>query len=188
MSPRVVGEGAFAYVFDLGDNTVVKAYKRIPQTADEVVLDWDDHEFIIRQLCAVEMRAYDCLTEIPEVAPHIPTFLGPVDVHALGLVSPDPRWPLVPGCAFRLERIQGEDCKVALLPSPLREEVSDLLERIEDLVGNVNALDSSCFVPGTRATFAVIDFALWDGWIDAQTLLGEHGTLSQDDRARIAIG
>src|SRR6266446_4302868 len=63
---RFLNDGAFADVFDLGDGSVAKVYRRTSHTHGPV-LDWDDHDFITRRLYDVEVNAYERLQAFPEL-------------------------------------------------------------------------------------------------------------------------
>lgn len=175
--------GAFADVFDLHDGTVLKVYRRIAQTHASV-RNWDDHEFLIRCLCFVEAAAYNKLQGMAVLERYIPKFFGRFEPAEFNLAAPTAE-PFVPGCALRLERIRGQDVKIAHVMSPLREEIETVLEAIHDQVGRINVWNCSCFVPGPRSRFVVIDFALWDDWHSAQAHLEEHGGIAPDVRRRI---
>ena len=183
---NLIGHGNFADVFDLADGTVLKVYRRIAQT-DAPVRDWDDHEFMIRQLFATEVRAYERLQSVPHLAAFIPRYFGPFDHSPLNLASSDPRAPLVRDCAFRLERIQGHAIKVEHAPDPLRHEIDTVLDDIHEVVGDIHVWDSSCFIPGPRTAFCVIDFAIWEELADAQLRLHSKGRLSPDDREQFRV-
>jgi len=183
---KLLNRGAFVDVFDLGDNTVLKAYRRIPQT-HAPVRNWDDHEFIIRQLFAMEVLAYERLQPRPELSKYVPTYYGPLDEATLTLPPSSSGDPFVPGCALRLERIPGADIKIAHVPSRMQEEIEMVLEQIRDASGPVNVWDCSCFIPGPRSDFVVIDFALWDEWSDLQLYLEEHGHIPADVRGRVKL-
>jgi len=73
------------------------------------------------------------------------------------------------------------------VPSPTQQEIEVILEQIRDTVGHINVWDCSCFIPGPRTPFVVIDFAVWEDWIRAQSLLEEHGTLSEDMRRLVQV-
>lgn len=170
-------------MFDLSDGTVVKVFRRVQQT-HAPVQGWDDHEFIIRQLFATELRAYDRLQSSPELLPFVPKYFGRFETSGLGLVSSNAAEPLLLDCALRLERVDGHDIKIAHVPRPLQQQVEVVLEQIRDMVGQINVWDCSCFIPGARSDFTIIDFALWEQWAHAQLHLEEQGTLSADFRER----
>ena len=86
-------------------------------------------------------------------------------------------------CGFVLEYIPGTPIKLVHLNPTIRCQVEDLLERFEEEVRLGHVWDSSCFVPGTRADFAVIDFAGWDGFASYQLRLNDVGTLTANMRA-----
>ena len=182
----LIGRGASADVFDLGDNTVVKAYRRIRQTQGPV-RNWDDHEFMSRQFFATEVRAYERLQARPDLAEYTPRFFGPIELSEYDLHSSSPDEPLIPGCAFRLERIDGRDTKISQVPSPLQQRIEAILEDIRDTVERIHVWDCSCFVPGPRTDFVVIDFGVWEDWADPQIYLDKHGVLPHDIRERFRV-
>ena len=183
---KLLNRGAFADVFDVGDGTVIKVFRRIQQTHSPV-REWSDHDFIIRQLFAAEVAAYERLQDRQNLVKYVPRYFGTINASDLGIVSPNPTEPHVEGCALRLERIVGTDMKVALVPNPIRQAVESVLEEIRDVAGRINVWDCSCFIPGPRADFAVIDFALWDDWVDVQLYLEENGSIPEDVRRRIKV-
>lgn len=181
-------DGAYGAVFDFGDGTVVKAYRRKHTTAFAVGA-WHDHEAIIRATWANEVRAYARLMAEPDLCNFVPKFYGRCDPMtvipqaALGSID------LLPGCGIRLERIGGRATKLAALNHDVRVAVEGVLWRIRDAVEPGNVWDSSCFVPGSRAAFTIIDFALWDGVDDFSEPLERHGHLSEHQRAELdALG
>lgn len=181
-------DGAYAAVFDLGDGTVVKAYRR-KRTTILPVGEWRDHEAIIRATWANEVRAYAQIMCDPNLQSFVPEFYG--YCNPLELISEDVvgSLQLLPGCGLRLERIEGRALKLAALASDCRQTVERLLWRIREAVEPGNVWDSSCFVPGSRAEFTIIDFALWDRVDDFSEPLERRGYLSKAERAELdALG
>ena len=67
--------------------------------------------------------------------------------------------PFVQGCGLLLERIPGRDRKFAELEPGLEIRVDAVLRSMQDRIGIDDPWDGSCFVPGSRAAFTLIDFA-----------------------------
>jgi hypothetical protein len=179
--PTFLSHGAFADVFDLGDGTVAKVFRRIQHTNADVK-DWSDHEFITRRLFRGETTAYERLQTQPDLVACIPQYYGTLTIDALDLSSSRPAEPLMADCALRLELIPGSDTKVAHVEQPLLGQIEAVLWKISELADRVNVWDSSCFIPGLRGPFTVIDFAMWDDLADAQLYLDEHGFIPEELR------
>jgi hypothetical protein len=183
-APRLLASGAFADVFDLGDDTVIKVYRRTSHTADPPE-DWSDHDFVTGLLCATEVAAYERLQSSAALLQHIPRFLGAVADSTVAGLKSSTGDPFVPGCAFRLERIRGCDIKIAPMNPPMQQEIELILEQIHDACKSINLWDCSCFIPGPRRRFVVIDFALWDHFAEVQYFLNEGRRISPDLRERL---
>lgn len=180
-----LASGAFADVLDMRDGTVVKAYRRQPHTSRPVE-DWRDHEALTRGFFEAEAAAYERLSGHPELRVFAPRFLGRIDPAQISDLAEPPEEGYVRHCGFRLERIPGKDVKVSRLPEPLRAEVEMILERLRDEVQAGHVWDASCFVPGSRSPFTLIDFATWDDFTDLQMLLEQQGCLSDEQRAELS--
>lgn len=186
VQPRLLSnDGAYAAVFDLGDGTVVKAYRQ-KYTTTIAVGEWCDHEAIIRATWANEVRAYTQLMAADlDLRNFVPRFYGQCDPLDLISSAAIGSLRLMPGCGIRLERIDGRAAKLAALDDDLREAVTRILWRIRDVIEPGNVWDSSCFVPGSRAEFTIIDFALWDGVDDYSEPLERRGYLLEHQRAEL---
>jgi hypothetical protein len=178
IEPRLIGSGAFADVFDLGDATVAKVFRRIQHT-NSGVRDWADHDFVTRRLFATEIAAYERLRDRPDIAVYVPQYYGPLDATTLVLPNSSTGQPFVSGCALRLELIPGRDVKAGLVEDTLRADIDRVLWEIKDVAGRVNVWDCSCFAPGPRTPFTIIDFAMWDDLPDVQLYLDEHGVIPE---------
>jgi hypothetical protein len=177
-------DGAYAVVFDVGDGTVVKAYRR-KRTTNLAVGEWCDHEAIIKATWANEVRAYEKLMSDRELVDFVPRFHGRCDPLELIPSAVVGSLPLVHGCGLRLEKINGTAIKLAALDDDIRKAVERVLWQILDAVQPGNVWDSSCFVPGSRAAFTIIDFALWDGVDDFSEPLERCGRLSDRQRSQL---
>ena len=173
-------------MFDLGDGTVAKVFRRVKQT-HRPVRDWSDHEFLVRQLFATERRAYEQLQSSLDLCKYTPRYLGQLDIANLGISSSNGGEPLLSDCALRLERIDGRDTKIALVQPPLQEQIEAVLERIRDTVGQINVWDCSCFIPGPQTPFTVIDFALWEQWADVQVYLEQNDSIPAAVREQVRV-
>ena len=182
--PTFLNSGAFADVFDMGDGYVAKVFRRKPCT-HEPVIDWEDHDWIVRMVCNVELAAYAKVALDPEIADHFPRCHGIISAIDVPPAARGPRY--VAGCAFRIERVNGHDQKVGLLRPPLRPRADLVLARVKELCPRIETVDASCFVPGPRAAFSLIDFALWRDMGDAQMILGQTGKVPTELRRRLCI-
>jgi hypothetical protein len=178
------GHGADALVFDMKDGTVLKAYRR-KFTTNVGVGEWRDHEAIIRATWANEVRAYIELARHADLYAFVPVFHGPADPLALLPAESLSANSLVPECGIRLEKIPGQARKLADLSDDIRVEVEAVLWRIRDAIEPGNVWDSSCFYPGIRSPFTLIDFALWDGVDDFSETLRRTGRLSDEQRTEL---
>src|SRR5258708_24161210 len=104
----------------MGDDTVVKAFRRKRHAARPQ--DWTDHDRITRLLWRTEAEVYEHLQSVPDVLPYIPTYHGRVDPITLGLPQDLPKGPHLSGCGLRLERINGQDQKIAHVAPPLQQQ------------------------------------------------------------------
>lgn len=182
--PRIAS-GAFADILDMGDGSVVKAYRRQRHTLRPVE-DWRDHEALTRGFFEAEAAAYERLSEHPDLAVFAPRFLGRIDPAGISDLAEPPEQGYVRHCGFRLERILGKDIKVSRLPEPLRAEVETILEWLRDEVQAGHVWDASCFVPESSSLFTLIDFATWDDFTDLQMLLEQQGCFSDEQRAQLS--
>ncbi len=178
LSPTLLGSGAFAHVFDMRDGTVVKAYYR-QRHASRPIDDWTDPDRITRLLWRTEAEAYERLQSLEDLRPFVPKFYGRVDPHALGLPQYLPRGPHLPECGLRLEKITGEDRKLAHLERQLQQKAEVVLEKIRDSCGRLDVWDASCFCPGSCADFTLIDFAVSDDYGEVCEILDRRGALPQ---------
>jgi hypothetical protein len=179
MAPPVIGRGDFADVLDLGDGKVVKAFRREEHNGSGA--DWRDEDLLTEELFAAEVRAYEKLTTIPDLAFFAPEYFGTVDPHSLRV---DPEI-YVEGCGILLERIPGEAIKFGDLPPEIRDELLPLLRRFEKEVTAGDVRDCSCFIPGSRAEVALIDFAHWEHLNDCADILGQLGYFTEQQRRDI---
>lgn len=148
---RIAG-GVFSEVFAIGDGRAVKAFVEVIPSVNPRA----DPTLIPRIGFAAEVRAYDSLRKRPDLEAYCPRFFG--NVNPLDLPLPA-EWPLAAGCGVVLEHIPGRDEKLSSLPRQLRERVEGVIDRIQDATGVDWPWDGSCFIPGTRAEFTIIDIA-----------------------------
>ncbi|WP_337171387.1 hypothetical protein [Gemmatimonas aurantiaca] len=183
----ILGSGGFADIIDLGDETVAKVYRRAKHTHDPVE-DWEDHDFVTARLFEAEVRAYESIQDDSELVRFTPKYFGRLDLAGLDLGPSSTGQPYVPRCAFRIERLSGHDVKVRDVAGPPREEMENVLKLIAARLPRIDVLDASCFVPGAREAFTIIDFALWSGHSNAQFYLSTYGRLSPELRAGLTAG
>lgn len=172
----LLGSGAFADVFDAGDGTVVKAYRR-QRHAPGPLDTWIDHDRLTRLLWRTEAECYERLEAHDEVKPFLPIYYGRVDPIALKVPQNLPKGSHLPRCGLRLEKITGQESKIANLPLPLRTRAEAVLERIGEICGRINLWDASCIRPGPRAEFAVIDFSHSDDYVEVCEILERRGAI-----------
>lgn len=180
----IAASGGFADIIDLGDGTVAKVYRHHRHCYDDVEDD-THHDFITQKLFEVEARAYECIQSEPNLTNCTPRYFGRLDTKTLALGPSSTGEPYLPGCAFRIERLSGADRKIATVGEPLRSEIERSLQAIRQKVGDLHTIDASCFVPGPRGKFVLIDFALWTGLSDAQLHLSSNRELTPQVRAEL---
>ncbi len=157
---KIIGKGDHADVVHIGNGQVIKAFKRIPHSMTKV-LDWTDHDAMTRATFRVEERAYKRLAEFPDLELFAPKFFKSVDpIKYLGLNDKHAS-KYVTGCGILLEYIPGTASKLADLEPEIEKKVDAFLNRfrIQAEIADIHVWDASCFVPGARAEFTVIDFA-----------------------------
>lgn len=180
----IIASGGFADIVDLGNGKVAKIFRRISHSHEEVS-QWEDHNWITQQLFNAEVRAYDLIHNEDILRSYIPAYFGRIQVSELDLGSEHSNRHYLPDCAFVMERLCGEDKKVANIENQLKCTIVALLGQIKKRIAGIDVLDASCFIPGSRGDFTVVDFALWSGYPDAQCELAQHGSLSSDVRTRL---
>jgi hypothetical protein len=83
-----------------------------------------------------------------------------------------------------LEFIPGRAQKFAHLDVVTEKKVAEVVEQFRDSLGVDNVWDGSCFVPGIRAPFAVIDFAYWCAG-KYEMALAQNGALTVLERGEL---
>jgi hypothetical protein len=184
---NLLGSGAFADVFDIGDGTVIKAYRRQRHAPAAASDGWIDHDRITRLLWRTEAESYERLQPHHDVNTFVPIYHGRVDPVALGLPQDLEKGPHVPGCGIRLEKLRGEESKIAHLPSLLIARAEIVLERIGEICGRINLWDASCIRPGPRTEFAVIDFSHSDDYGEVCEILERRGCLPESTCAILRL-
>lgn len=179
-APRILDTGGCADIFLLPEGRVLKAFRRRRHTHEEVS-SWADHDAITRAQFRAEARAYEQLQGNPILEIYAPKYFGRIDPVEYLRLS-DERY--VRGCGFILEFIPGKAKKFAHLDSILEQQVSTVVEQMRDAFGLDQVWDGSCFVPGARAPFTVIDFALWNAE-SYEMALAEERSLTPSERTRL---
>ncbi len=172
----LLGSGAFADVFDAGDGTVIKAYRR-QRHAPGPLDSWTDHDRLTRLLWRTEAECYERLQSHDDVKAFVPIYYGRVDPLQFGIRQDLEKGPYVQHCGLRLEKITGEESKIAHLPKPLICRAEKVLERIGELCGRIDLWDASCIRPGPRTDFVVIDFATSDDYVEVCEILERRGAI-----------
>ncbi len=177
--------GGCADIYELSEERVLKAFRRRSHTNAFGIVDWEDHDAITRAQFRAEALAYEHLQAHPSLEIYVPRYFGRVDpIEFLQLEPDDQRY--LGGCGLVLERIPGRARKMSCVESALEQQVSKVLEQIRDTLGLDHVWDGSCFAPGSRAPFTVIDFALWDAG-DYEMALAKDGRLTASERARLSL-
>lgn len=179
-----IARGASANVFAIGSGRVLKAFRRKAHTSGPVS-EWRDHDAMTRAEFRAEARAYEWLQKYPELERFVPRYFGEADPIALLPHVGNAASCYIAKCGLILEYIPGVASKLVHLEPSIRAKVEDFLERFQEEAQMGDVWDSSCFVPGTRAEFTVVDFGTWNGFAEYQLCLNEAGTLTLELRARL---
>lgn len=177
---RKLDHGGCADIFLLPEERVLKAFRRRRHTHEEVS-SWADHDAITRAQFRAEAKAYEQLQGSSSLEIYVPKYFGRIDPVKC-LDSSDEAY--VRGCGIILEFIPGKAQKFAHLDKVLEQQVATVVEQVRDALGLDQVWDGSCFVPGTRAPFTIIDFALWNA-MDYEMALAEERNLTPMERARL---
>lgn len=179
--PVKIASGAFADVWDLGNGTVLKAF-RSESRAHGNIIDIRDHDLLTSVFCAQEINAYLKLKELECVKQYIPAFYGRKDpVEFL----PDFEGPYVKNAGFVIEKIKGEDQKIVHLPQQMQENVESILWILSEALNYLNVWDSSCFYE-SDGDFKIIDFALWDA-SEYECYIYDHGKLNEEQKHTLQV-
>lgn len=178
--PIPFARGGNADLFQVANARVLKAFRRKSYVVTAPV-DWNDHDAITRVTFRAEARAYERLQQHPHLERYTPAYFGIAYPHRVLAALPEANARYVGGCGLLLEYIAGVAIKLSALEKELRRQVATVLIRFRDDVGISSIWDASCFIPGSRALFTVIDFSTWDS-ADYQATLYEAGRLSPQQR------
>lgn len=181
---RFLNYGDTADVFSLGNACVLKAFRRKAHSVHPVA-DWDEHDALTRAYFRAEVTTYERLQDLPELSLYVPQYYGHADPLQVLRDVPNVEARYVGGCGILMEKIHGPAVKVSRLEPAIQKEVKTILEEIRDRARAPNVWDSSCFLPGTRSPFTVIDFASWGGSLRYERILETGGTLSEQLRAQL---
>lgn len=182
---KCIDRGGCADIFEMSGDRVMKAYRRRAHTSDVRTPYWPDHNAITRAQFRAEALAYEQIQNHAALELYVPRYFGRVD-PAQQLRLPPSDETYVSGCGLIVERIPGRAKKLAHLEKSVEELVSLVMEQIRDTLGLDQVWDASCFVPGLRAAFTVIDFALWDAE-EYEMALADRGTLTSQERAKLEL-
>lgn len=182
---RPFDSGGCADIYELPDGRVLKAFRRRSHTYGFVESYWDDHDAITRAQFRAEALAYERLQALPDLEIYVPRYFGRLDPIEFLQLGPDDR-RYVRGCGLVLERIPGRAWKMAHLEEELEASASRVLEQIRDQLELEQVWDASCFSPGSRASFTLIDFALWDAEA-YEIALARNGQLTELERAKLEL-
>lgn len=178
---KPIASGDFAEVFELGDGKVLKAFFDLATAARPD----GDRTFIPRILFAAEVDAYVRLQQHPDLEVYVPRYFGTVDPRSFDL-STDRRYSSASGMV--LERIDADEFKLHQLDEGILPEVESVIDRIKETVGVDHPWDASCFIPGTRAPFTIIDFAAPAARLAAlDKLMDRYGTVPDENRRLLGL-
>lgn len=131
--------------------------------------------WIPRLMFTAERRFYADIQSHPDLEVFCSEYFGEAD--PIAIVASPPR-PLAAGCSLLLEKVPGTPLKLAELDRPLQSEVEGIIELIRDAIGLDDLWDGSCFVPGTRARFTLIDLSTpTERLVCLEAALESHGHL-----------
>ena len=136
-------------------------------------------------MLTTEVRFYEDLSGHPDLEVYCPRFFGLADPNAFSISS---KRTFPSGCGILLEKIPGTDTKLAHLPRKLQREAEYVIERMRARFRVDDPWDGSCFVPGTRAAFTLIDLAMPSeslGTLDE--VLAEYGRIPDQLRAQFGL-
>lgn len=168
-------------MFDVGEGKVLKAFRRVsPAVAPRV-----DPTLIPRIAFNAELRAYTRLQSQPDLALFAPAFFGSADPSSFPITNPG---SYCTSCGLVIEKIAGEPIKIAALSDELLGGVELVLEQMQDRIILDDPWDGSCFIPGSRAPFTLIDFATPSEHFAAlDGILRIHGELPPSLRAPLGL-
>jgi hypothetical protein len=164
-----IASGAFCEVFDLGNGTVLKAFRDIVPTGQPHA----DPTLIPRIVFSRERKAYRALQEHPDLEVFLPLYLGETDPRDYPIES---ACTFTSACGLLLERIPGKDVKLVDLPVKMFTVAETVIEAMKERVLLGDPWDASGFVPGTRRELTIIDFATpTDELVALDRILAKHG-------------
>lgn len=179
---RKINFGACADIFEMPGGRVLKAYRRTAY-ATKPVHDWEDHDLVTEAYFRAEALAYERLQSMAELIRYTPEYFGRADpIELLPIKSASEQF--VEGCGLILEFIPGKAIKLNRLKRTTRLKVGLIAAKLNRSLRNVNVWDASCFFPGVRSEFTLIDFALWE-LQEYTSYLFEHPKLSKQLREKL---
>lgn len=183
---QLLSSGGFADIFVIpGDDQVVKLYRRQEVTPNKTQ-EQADHDIVIRAVFDAEASAYEHLQTVSNLREFAPAYFGRIVVtDVLGANSATVASQYILDCAFTMERLVGEDTKIAMIYGSQSKTIGRLLTRFR-AHGISYVLDTSCFLGSEPKPGKIIDFATWDAMASLSMELAEHGRLSDEVRARYA--
>lgn len=181
-TPKKISQGGFADIYRVSEDRVLKAFRRKPH-ANRPVTNWEDHDLVTEAHFRAERNAYEEIHRHSDLEKYIPRYFGEADPsRIIRTESTDNEY--VKGCGILMEYIPGEAIKLAHLEPNIQTEVELVVDQFSEILNNVNVWDASCFCPGTRAKFTVIDFALWESE-EYENLLYHNSSLSREIREKL---
>jgi hypothetical protein len=172
---RKVNFGAFADVFELLPNKVVKLFRRLPLACVDRAYDAQAAECIVRAVWDSECLAYELALSDPRERQFVEQYLQRVrvaDVISAGGQSAATSYHL--DCAYVMRHMAGRPTKWGQLESSLRGQAIELEKRWTRL-GIRHFTDAGVF--GDGAIESVIDFAMADRFQALESEWHQQGRL-----------
>ena len=113
-SYEIIGSGDAADIFALGEDKVVKVYRR-QLCRPSVEYSLDDYDAYIYALCRAEIYSYKKIQPYEKLRIHTPVFYGTVDPFEVFPLLKFSKRGYVKGCGIVLECIKGNDVKIGNL-------------------------------------------------------------------------
>jgi len=157
---KYLGCGHFSDVFDLGNGSVFKAYKR--KNVGEQESNQNDNDELTKALYRSELKAYEIIHSEKELSDFFASFYGVADPHELLSFIDGYKEKYVSGCGLIIEYVVGEESKMPHVAPEIYDLVDETLDRANALLSplGINSYDSSCINIGD-GKFKLIDFGLW---------------------------
>jgi hypothetical protein len=183
LKAKFIVRSGMADIWDLGDGTILKAFRQSPRSHRLCINDMSDHNLLTRFICDQEIKAYKLLSKNIELSKYIPIFYKEYDPSVLD--TKDVKY--VQGAGFILEKLDGKDCKINELEIEKRNAINPILCEIDTVLSelNLSIQDASCFYISSEL-FKIIDFAYWD-YSDYSCALYDSDHLNKELRNKLLV-